>query len=223
MCRFRLFIFMVSTRYLISIRGNCSLVNMVFSRYHFGMTIERIEQLIERLSGLLRGDVRALLSDEGLQPVQLEALAYLARANRYSDTPKGVTEYLGQTKGTVSQTLKVLESRELLVKVPDIEDRRVTHLRLTVQGRALLSRARPAPLMQAATEKMANQDLVVLAEQLTELLKAMQQANHSRSFDQCSGCKYNAPIAGGGYWCNLTQESLSTAEVKLICREFEAP
>ncbi|MCH8530053.1 MAG: MarR family transcriptional regulator [Saccharospirillum sp.] len=187
------------------------------------MTIERIEQLIERLSGLLRGDVRALLSDEGLQPVQLEALAYLARANRYSDTPKGVTEYLGQTKGTVSQTLKVLESRELLVKVPDIEDRRVTHLRLTDRGRELLARARPAPLLQAAAGEMSTQALLELGEQLTELLKAMQKANQFRCFDQCSGCKYNAPIAGGEYWCNLAEEPLSSAEVKLICREFSAP
>lgn len=186
------------------------------------MSTELLEQLIERLSGVLRSDTRALLSSEGLQPVQLEALDYLARANRYSDTPMGVSEYLGQTKGTVSQTLKVLESHGLLTKVPDAKDRRVTHLRLTDRGREILARARPAPVLQAAARQMSPQTLAALNEHLTELLKSMQQSNQNRSFAQCAGCKHNSKSATGEFWCNLTQEPLSTEEVQLICREFEA-
>jgi DNA-binding MarR family transcriptional regulator len=49
----------------------------------------------------------------GLQPVQLEVLNYLSSCNRYSDTPMAVTEYLGQTKGTVSQTIKTLEKKRI--------------------------------------------------------------------------------------------------------------
>ena len=69
------------------------------------------QQLLERLAGLLRSESRKLLSEYGLQPVQFEALHYLSNCNRYSDTPMAVTEYLGQTKGSVSQTLKVLEKK----------------------------------------------------------------------------------------------------------------
>ena len=196
---------------------------MVFSRYYFSMSTVLLEQLIERLSGVLRRDTRALLSSEGLQPVQLEALDYLARANRYSDTPMGVSEYLGQTKGTVSQTLKVLENHGLLIKVPDAADRRVTHLRLTDSGRDILARARPAPVLQTAAKTMSPQALAALNEHLAELLKSMQQANQNRRFSQCVGCKHNSRREAGEFWCNLTQEPLSTEEVQLICREFEAP
>ena len=38
-------------------------------------------------------------------------LFYLNQANRFSNTPQALTEYLGLTKGTVSQTVLVLESR----------------------------------------------------------------------------------------------------------------
>ena len=57
--------------------------------------------LLERLSSLTRVWFRQhpLLAD--LQPIQLSALLYLARCNRYSNTPLAVTEYLGLTKGTV--------------------------------------------------------------------------------------------------------------------------
>lgn len=64
---------------------------------------------LERLTSLMRAWSREQPLVAELQPVQLSALHYLARCNRYSDTPLGVTEYLGLTKGTVSQSLKVLE------------------------------------------------------------------------------------------------------------------
>lgn len=91
---------------------------------------------LERLTSLMRVWSREQPLVAELQPVQLSALHYLARCNRYSDTPLGVTEYLGLTKGTVSQSLKVLEGRGLISKLPDARDRRSVHLRLTDAGRA---------------------------------------------------------------------------------------
>ncbi len=75
---------------------------------------------------------------------------YLARCNRYSDTPLGVTEYLGLTKGTVSQSLKVLEGRGLISKLPDARDRRSVHLRLTDAGRALIEAVIPPQFLEQA-------------------------------------------------------------------------
>ncbi len=74
------------------------------------------QQLLERLASLLRSENRQMLVEFGLQPVQFEVLQYLSICNRYSDTPMAVTEFFGQTKGTVSQTLKVLEKKNLLEK-----------------------------------------------------------------------------------------------------------
>ncbi len=74
------------------------------------------QQILERLASLLRSESRTMLLEHGLQPVQFEALQYIANCNRYSDTPMAVTEFLGQTKGTVSQTLKVLEKKGLIEK-----------------------------------------------------------------------------------------------------------
>ena len=80
------------------------------------MNTNHIYDYVERLSELLKIDSRQAGAEHGIQPVQLEVLHYLSICNRYSDTPMAVTEYLGQTKGTVSQTLKVLEKKSLLTK-----------------------------------------------------------------------------------------------------------
>ena len=61
----------------------------------------------------MRTELRKAGADEALQPVHLQALIYLARANRYSNTPQALAEYLGLTKGTVSQTLLLLDRQGL--------------------------------------------------------------------------------------------------------------
>ena len=78
-----------------------------------------LHEYIERISRLLQSEARNSGSDFNLQPIQLNALHFLRRANRYSNTPQGVTEYFGLTKGTVSQTLIALEKKGLISKNPD--------------------------------------------------------------------------------------------------------
>lgn len=99
--------------------------------------------VLDRLSSLTRMWFRQhpLLAD--LQPVQLSALMYLARCNRYSNTPLGVTDYLGLTKGTVSQSLKLLESKGLIVRKQDARDKRSVHLQLTESASTLLDALLP--------------------------------------------------------------------------------
>ena len=112
------------------------------------MKTNQIYDYVERLSELLRVDARQKGAEHGLLPVQLEVLHYLSICNQYSDTPMAVTEYLGQTKGTVSQTLKVLENKALLVKVSDEKDKRTTHLSLSPKGRRLVNEIIPTQLLQ---------------------------------------------------------------------------
>ena len=91
-------------------------------------------ELVERLGNLMRSEMRKAGSDETLQPVHLQALIYLTKANRYSNTPQALADYLGLTKGTVSQTLLVLDRRGLIERYQDDVDRRVVRLRLSAAG-----------------------------------------------------------------------------------------
>ena len=59
--------------------------------------------LSERLGTLTRARLRQAGVAHGLQTIHLQVMMYLERANRLSNTPQGTTEYLGLTKGTVSQ------------------------------------------------------------------------------------------------------------------------
>jgi Transcriptional regulators len=98
------------------------------------MTDTTLYDYLERLASLMRAWAREQPLMADLQPIQLSALNYLARCNRYSNTPLGVTDFLGLTKGTVSQSLKALEAKGLIEKRPDAQDRRSVHLELTGEG-----------------------------------------------------------------------------------------
>ena len=185
------------------------------------MNILKTQQLLERLAGLLRSESRAQLTQYGLQPIQFEALHYLSQCNRYSDTPMAVTEYLGQTKGTVSQTLKVLEKKGLLHKKADLDDKRVTRLEITEQGRQVVDEVLPSPVLQQAGLFLQGNELAATNRSLESLLIHLQQANRFKSFGQCVSCIHNLKTSANQYLCGLTQESLSQDETLLICREHD--
>ncbi len=186
------------------------------------MSATQVHIVLERLCNLLRVEARAQGATQGLLPVQLEVLHYLLQCNRYSDSVQSVAEFLGQTKGTVSQTLKILENRGLVRKLPDTTDRRVVHLKVTPAGRRLVSKVVPAGFIGEALGLLPERDADRLARGLAGLLRAAQQANRAKTFAACKSCRFNQ-VVNGTFRCGLTGEALSAADTELICREHEYP
>lgn len=188
------------------------------------MLATQIYDHLERISNLLRTDARKVGGDKPLQPVQLEALHYLAVCNRYSNTPAAVADYLGLTKGTVSQTLGVLENSGLLEKRPDTKDRRVVHLVLTDKGRALIDASIPPRSLKRALDTLTEQEAQTALAGLNAVLRAMQRANGLRTFGQCQSCRHHQVLSDGEERrCGLTGETLSLEAAVKICREHEFP
>lgn len=185
------------------------------------MDIVKIQQLLERLAALLRTESRTLLSEHALLPVQFEALNYLSNCNRYSDTLMGVTEYLGQTKGTVSQTLKVLEKKGLIKKTPDQTDKRVSHMSVTTAGRKLVTSIPSSALLKSANKQLNKKDVASVEVALEMILKSMQRENDFKTFGQCATCRHNIKHSTNETICGLTKEALSNKDLELICREHE--
>ncbi len=180
-----------------------------------------LHEYIERISRLLDSEARLIGSDYNLQPIQLNALNFLNRANRYSNTLQGVTAYLGLTKGTVSQTLATLEAKGFIKKIPDKNDGRVVHLNVTRAGQKLLSKAMPSATVQSAWEGLEDKEQKQLIESLKQLLTTMQKINGMNGFGVCGTCRYNQKIGEKKFFCELTQENLSQKDTELLCREHQ--
>lgn len=176
--------------------------------------------LIERIGNLLRSELRAAGAPRELEPVHWQALDYLGRANAYSNTPVAVADYLGLTKGNVSQRLIALERAGLIKRSPDVKDRRVSHLALTAKGRTLLRAHVPTPAWREALGNLASETQGALEQGLTELLRSLQRARHSRSFGVCRTCRYFEQH-DERFRCGLTHEPLAEEQTGKICREHE--
>ena len=177
--------------------------------------------LLERLAALIHQSVRDDAARHGLLPIQLQVLAYLAHANHYSDIPIAVAEYFGITRGTVSQTLGVLERKGLIIKQPDARHGKRVHLHLTQSGVELLDDSW-ARRLTSALEEAPDVDAGSLEEGLRGLLVALQHQNGHRAFNVCQRCVHFLD-EGEGYRCGLTHEPLAAEQALKICREWTAP
>lgn len=171
----------------------------------------RIHLAVSQMTSMFRSELRGAATSHELKLVQLEALIYFGRANRYSDTPAALGEYLGLTKGTVSQSVAALERRGLIEKTTDSRDRRRQHCALTKAGAAILKDVLPLTYLPSGEKD---------ASALEGVVRQLQEANGYRSFGVCRTCRLHE-VKGNKAVCGLTKESLNRQDAKLICREHE--
>jgi len=179
-------------------------------------------ELISCMAALIRSEERKRCSELKLQLTHLQVLEYISLCNKYSDTPAALANYLGMTRGTVSQTLIVLEKKGLLTKIQDTADKRVYHLQLTVAGVDILQQAKPTNLFEQANDLLGDDFSSLEGDALfVAALTALQKANHSQSFGVCKTCK-NFTQRETGFFCELTKEVLSEIDADKICQEHVA-
>lgn len=175
-------------------------------------------KLIERISTLLRSEERKKYSAIGLQPVHGQVLEFLAKCNKYSNTHASVAEYLGLTKGTVSQSIQILERKNFLQKTIDSQDGRVMHLSLTEKGHVLIDELKPLDIFRQAEAKVDHLEFDTIQNALQSTLSVLQQVNHSKSFGLCRTCSYFT-VEAHHYQCGFTDEALDRDDTDKICRE----
>lgn len=176
--------------------------------------------LIDRLDRLTRSGANI----EGINPAQWEALRYLARANRFSRTPAALADYLGSTRGTVSQTLIALEQKGFVGRTQSERDKRSIDLELTKQGEIAL---KDDPLLALARDLIAGagSDIGRLVETLRAVLHCSVARNDGKAFGACRTCRHFQRDAGASsrapHRCGLLDEPLSEADSRAICVEQE--
>lgn len=178
-------------------------------------------ELVERLGNLMRAEFRRAGADEQLQPVHVHALVYLSRANRYSNTPQAMAEYLGLTKGTMSQSLLLLDRRGLIERYQDDLDRRVVRLRLSASGEQFLAEAQPQMGWQQATRNISPNRIRNAVSALREALVTFQEDNDGRPFGSCQTCRRLERLSARAYRCGLMGDRLSGPEARKICWLYE--
>ena len=179
-----------------------------------------IAELVDRLGRL----THALQFSNGLNPVQWEALRYFARANKYSRTPGALAEFLGSTKGTVSQTLIALEAKGYVRRSRGLTDRRTVEISLTDNGREVLL-GDPIRLVEQVGEDLPAELQQALTDGMSRLVESLNRAQGHPYFGICARCDYCHSANSGSRgeepcYCGYTNEPLKAEETHQICIDF---
>jgi len=178
-------------------------------------------QPLERLSRLMR----AIEHERGLNPAQWEALRFLARTNRFSNSPGALTRYLGATKGTISQTVMALQRKGLIAKSARTGRRATVSLTLTPKGEEMLQ-GDPWSRVATAAAELGDKTKRRMVKGLTVLLAGELAHSGHRSFGLCRDSRFfrergRPPDAAGPHVCMLFDEALAEQETQRICVEHE--
>ncbi len=189
---------------------------MFSTRYYIAMTHEtsEIRALLDRVARLSAADA---WSDQ-LNPTQHAALDYLSRANRFSRAPSHVADYLGATRGTVSQTLKALERKGFVEEHRSDTDKRRTSYFVTPNGSGAMS---GTDALAAVLDDLPADVLSSLETGLKAVLKGQLTQRGGRGFGMCRTCRHHQNAPDGPY-CGLLDLPLTPEEPSQICHEHAA-
>lgn len=106
----------------------------------------------------------------GLNPAQWAALRFFAHAEEQRCTASEFARFHRTKKGTAGHTVAALVRKAYLHRNPSMEDRRVTYLRVTEEGHALLKRDPIAPIIEAVTA-LSDHDREVLENFMARIVR----------------------------------------------------
>ena len=164
--------------------------------------------LLDRLARVHAAQRRS----EGLTDVQIAALDYLSRANRFSRCPSVVAEYLATTRGTASQTLKALAEKGLIVERAVAVDKRQRRYDLTDAGREMAERL--------PGQMSLGPDPEALVAATRAVLRSRIMGGSGPSFGFCRACRHHQTREGQAAYCLLLSIDLTAEERDQLCHEF---
>jgi DNA-binding MarR family transcriptional regulator len=166
--------------------------------------------------------------DGELSPAQWMALRFFARANQFSRNPSAFAEFQATTRGTATQTIKLLEARGYLVRESSKVDRRSIRLRLTSKGKKALARD-PLEVLVRAVELLDAKEQTAMHRALNQVLSTVATSGAHRQVGICQDCTHfgsevrsNPPsTARSAAECLLLGVPIQPEEVGLLCVHFQ--
>lgn len=174
---------------------------------------EFVKHLIKRLSRIDENE--GWKSD--LKPAQRTALEYLGRANRFSRKPSQIADFLGSTRGTVSQTLKALAEKDFIAEQCPKMDKRSKSYVLTAKG---VERLAKSDTLTEALDGIPREKLLEIAVTLRPVLNKVLLKKGQRDFGLCRRCKHFEK-QGEDSACQLLEVDLTAQETTQICYHSE--
>lgn len=181
----------------------------------------RIVVALERVSEAFRVLLWNESKENSLSPIQIQILIFI----RFHSHEKCKVGYLADefnmTKATISDSVKVLLSKDLVAKEIDPLDTRSYTLSLTDHGREVAKKASLfASSIEQPIEDLTQEQKTIMLNGLLKLIYDLNKSGIITTQRMCFTCSFYQ-AENGVHYCNLLNSKLAESEIRVDCPEHE--
>jgi DNA-binding MarR family transcriptional regulator len=176
-----------------------------------------LERISEAYKVLLWDKAKLL----GLSPIQIQILIFVNYHSSDLCNVSHLAKEFNVTKPTVSDAIRVLLKKELIVKTFPSTDSRSYAVQLSVSGKKTVKETEHfADPIKQQINALTTQEQNNLYKPIYELIYKLNQAEILSVQRTCLGCRFYEKKGKQSY-CNLLEEQLKDVDVRIDCNEFQ--
>lgn len=156
-----------------------------------------------------------------LSPIQIQILNFIAHHKQELSKVSYLAKEFNVTKPTISDAIRVLVNKSLLIKDFSAPDSRSYTLLLSSKGKKVVGQtAIFADPIRQQLDKIEDGDLESLYTTLSKLIYQLNRSGVLSVQRTCFGCKFYAKD-GENHYCNLLEKPLANTDIRLDCSDFD--
>lgn len=157
----------------------------------------------------------------GLSPIQIQILVFVAHHKSEFNNVSFLAQEFNVTKPTISDAVRVLDKKALIIKDCSSSDNRSYTIALSVLGKDIVAQTEHfANPMATYLETVDENDKEALFRTLTKLIYQLNQDGVLTVQRTCYACKFYQKT-NSDHYCHLLEKQLKHADIRLDCIEFE--
>lgn len=176
---------------------------------------------LEKIASVFRNLVWEDAKDLKLSPIQVQILIFINYHSPEFCTVSYLSKEFGVTKPTISDAVKSLEVKSLILKNSDVNDTRSYTIALTDLGLDYVSKSENfASPLQKLIQEINGKDKRVLWETISNLIYQLHQNEIITVQRICYTCQFYSEISGKSH-CNLLNKELHSQDIRIDCPEHK--
>lgn len=196
--------------------------NSTFNLSEQNQKIEsRIVVALERISEAFRVLLWNESKENSLSPIQIQILIFIHFHSLEKCKVGYLADEFNMTKATISDSVRVLLSKELVTKETDPIDTRSYTLSLTDEGKKVAKKASFfASSIEKPIEQLTLEQKTIMLNGLLKLIYDLNKSGIITIQRMCFTCSYYN-VDNGNHYCNLLKTELAESEIRVDCPEHE--
>ncbi len=183
---------------------------------------DRIVASLERISEVFRVLLWEQSKETGLSPIQIQTLIFLLGHSSNLCKITYLAREFNVTKPTISDTVRVLEEKKLVARLPDPDDTRSQTIQLTAPGRLVAEKTSGfADTLRKSIETIPEVHKSAVLLSLLNIINQLHLGGVIRIQRMCFACRFFDVRKNERNYCLLLKKPLDPDDLRLDCPEFE--